>query len=120
MHFLIDENLPLSLAAAFENYGHSVQHVRSLTELRGQSDEVIFEYAATRKLIIVTRDLNFANPLRFNLGKLVGMVVLRFSNDISMEQMCQNVGESAAELSEEQWHNLIVIEPGSVRLRGIK
>ena len=117
MHFLIDENLPLSLEAVFLKQGHSMAHVRNINELRGQPDEVIFEYAAKRKLIIVTRDLNFANPMRFELSKLVGMAVLRFPNDISIERLNQETGRLISEINDEQWHSIVLIEPGSIRLR---
>src|SRR5579872_7317962 len=98
MLFLIDENLPQSLAPAFENHGHNALHVTSLEQLRGQPDEVIFEYAAAKQLIIVTRDLNFANPIRFNLSRLAGIVVLRFPNDISMKQLAQDTASAIGAL----------------------
>ena len=117
MLFLIDENLPLSLGQIFKRHGHGAEFVKNLGELRGKPDEVIFEYAATNGLVIVTRDLNIANPIRFKLERLIGIVVLRFPNDISIERLVQEIGVAMGQLAEEQWHQLVVVEPGSVRLR---
>ena len=117
MHFLIDENLPLSLGKIFRQNGHKAEFVKSLKELRGKPDEVIFEYAAANGLSIVTRDLNIANPIRFDLSKVAGIVVLRFPNDISIELLAQEITSVMDRLNEDQWHQLVVIEPGSIRLR---
>ncbi len=117
MRFLIDENLPLSLGSIFKQNRHEAEFVKNTKELRGKPDEVIFEYAATNGLMIVTRDLNIANPIRFKLEKVIGIVVLRFPNDVSIERIIQEIGNVMSQLTEEQWRQLVVIEPGSVRLR---
>ena len=62
MLFLIDENLPVSIGKIFRKRGFQIDSVKALSELHGQSDEVIFKYAVEKKAIIVTRDLGFANP----------------------------------------------------------
>lgn len=118
--FLIDENLPRSIGSIFADLGFKVAHVKSLTELRGQPDEVIFEYAISQETVIVTRDLNFANRLRFDLSKLAGMVVIRFPNDISVAGICREVKNLAATFHYEDWRNLIILEPGSARLRKLR
>ncbi len=84
MLFLIDENTTTSIGLLFEKKGFEVEYVSNSKELRGQSDEVIFNYAVHKQAGIVARDLGFTNPLRFDLTKLFGVVVLRFPNEISM------------------------------------
>ena len=117
MLFLIDENLPRSIGSIFADLGFRVEYVKRLKQLRGQPDEVIFEYAISHEAVIVTRDLNFANPLRFELPELAGMVVLRFPNEISIAGISQEVKRLAAAFKYEDWRNLIILEPGSARLR---
>ena len=119
MHFLIDENLPRSIGVVFTQLGFVAEHVRDTKQLHGQPDEVIFEYATENKLVIVTRDLNFANPIRFNLSKLPGIVLLRFPNDISIERMCTEVLALGHSLKEKDWNNIVILEPGSLRIRKI-
>ena len=87
MFFLIDENLPTSIGEIFTGRGHSVECVRRLKQLQGQPDEVVFDYAVKKEAMIVTRDLGFGNPLRFELSKLKGGMILRFPNDVSMKRL---------------------------------
>jgi len=115
--FLIDENLPGSIGSIFTDLGFRVESVQSLKQLRGQPDEVIFAYAVSQQAVIVTRDLNFANPLRFELPRLAGMVVIRFPNDMSIAGISQEVRRLATTVPSEDWNNLIIFEPASVRLR---
>ncbi len=119
MRFLIDENLPASVGSVFEDLGFEAQHVRNLKELRGRPDEVIFEYAVSQKSIIVTRDLNFANPIRFELHKLSGIIVLRFPNEISIQSMTEEIKRLIAMFKKADWHHIIILQPGSARLRRI-
>ena len=97
--------------------GFEVEHVRRLDQLRGQPDEILFQYAVSKKSIIVTRDLNFANIVRFELYKLPGIVVLRFPNDIPLKVMCQEIKRLASGFKEDNWHNIVILTPGSARLR---
>lgn len=119
MRFLIDENLPVSVGSVFEGLGFQVQHVRDIKGLHGRPDEVIFDYAVSQKSIVVTRDLNFANPIRFELHRLPGIVVLRFPNDISIKVMVTEIKNLISAFKNNDWHNIIILQPGSARLRQI-
>lgn len=76
MLFLIDENLPFSIGYSFQKKGHEIIHAGKIQELRGKSDEVLFDYAVKNRAIIITRDLDFSNPTTFDLIKISGMVVV--------------------------------------------
>lgn len=117
MSFLIDENLPPTLGHVFSKRGFIVECVLDLPQLRGSPDEVIFEYAIKHRMIIVTRDLGFANPLRFNLAQLQGLVIIRFPNEISIKVLCEEIVQLLQDMPKERFHNLIVLEPGSIRVR---
>lgn len=119
MFFLIDENLPTSLAEIFMNRGYSVECVRNQKQLQGQPDEVVFNYAVEKDGIIVTRDLGFTNPLRFELSKLKGIIILRFPNDISIKILKIEVARLIEEFKDKDFQQLVVVEPGSVRIRKI-
>ncbi|TSC77517.1 MAG: hypothetical protein G01um101424_364 [Parcubacteria group bacterium Gr01-1014_24] len=119
MLFLIDENLPFSVGAIFIERGFAVECVGDIKELRGKSDEIIFDYARGKQAIIVTRDLQFANPTRFALNKLLGVMVLRFPNEISITMLCKETERLTRDLKEEDFRQLLVIEPGSIRMRTI-
>jgi len=52
VNFLLDENMPPSLAAVLIDTGHHAIHVRDL-KLTGKPDETIFTHAADNNFIIV-------------------------------------------------------------------
>ncbi len=115
--FLIDENLPRAVGEVFTGLGFRAECVGDNPSLRQKSDEVIFEYAVERKAVIVTRDVGFANPFRFPLNTSAGLIVLRFPNEISMNALCAELRRLIEGFGSEDFNDLIVVEPGSVRKR---
>lgn len=120
MLFLIDENLPISLGEIFSSRGHAVQTIRNLKQLQGRPDEVVFNYAQEKKAVIVTRDLGFTNPFRFDISKLVGVVILRFPNDISIKTLKNEAKRLMENLKDSDFKQIVILEPGSVRTRKIQ
>ena len=121
MLFLVDENTTSSIRMVFEEKGFQAECVKDIPELRGKPDEVIFDYAVAKQATIVTRDLGFTNPRRFNLAQLIGLVVLRFPNEISSTAFLGEVEKLMEGMTEEDFRGrIIVIEPGSVRLRRLQ
>ncbi|MBI4159708.1 DUF5615 family PIN-like protein [Candidatus Wolfebacteria bacterium] len=116
MLFLIDENIPRSLGLVFKRGNSDVEFVYDSQKLRGKSDEVILNYAHERGFIIVTRDLQFANPY-FYPSRLAGLVIIRFPNEISVPALCDEVERLTADLKEVDYRNLLIIEPGLLRSR---
>jgi predicted nuclease of predicted toxin-antitoxin system len=57
--FLIDQQLPATLAVWFDQKGHAAEHVRDVG-MREASDQLIWRYADERGAIIVTKDEDFA------------------------------------------------------------
>lgn len=64
MRFLLDADIPCSSALTFRKLGHEVVDVRDLG-LGNATDEEIVKYAKENKLILVTRDVEFASVLRY-------------------------------------------------------
>jgi len=115
--FLIDEDLPRSLAKALRNAGLSAFHVPD-RGLRGASDAAILEHAVTNEVVLLTGDLGFANLLRFPLGTHCGIDVVRFPNEVPASMMAAATAQTLKELSAEELRgSLAIIEPGRVRLR---
>ena len=117
LRFLIDENLPRIVGGVFKLSGFVVEHVGSNPSLRQKSDEAIFDYAVEQKSVIVTRDLGFANPTKFPLHKIMGLVIIRFPNEVRIATLCKEIERLVDAFEEKDFHNLIIIEPGSVRKR---
>lgn len=120
MQFLIDENLPGSFGNIFKKQSFTVTHVKELSELHGQSDEVIFNYCSSNNCVLITRDIGFTNPTRFNQNKVPGLILIRFPNEISIKNLIREVERLVEGFSEKDYRALIIIEPGLVRKRTIK
>ena len=119
MRFLIDENLPALVGSVFEERGYEVEVVLDQSALRGESDEVIFDYAVNRGAILVTRDLDFTNPLRFSIKSMRGVIIIRFPNEVSISILCDELRRLISKLTIEDFKQLIIIEPGSLRMRSL-
>lgn len=59
MKFVIDQQLPATLASWFEAKGYEAVHVRDLG-LHRASDAVIWRYARDQDAVVVTKDEDFA------------------------------------------------------------
>ena len=117
---LVDEDLPRSLVVALLDAGLAARDVRDVG-LRGRSDREIVEYAVQHNLTLLTADVGFGNLLRFPLGRHAGIVVARFPNEVSPTQLNAGIVRALSSLRDDEIiGNLIVIEPGRIRLRRVR
>ena len=65
MKFKLDENLGASAVRAFLDAGHDTSSIH-LQNLAGAADDQVFEICASEQRVLVTLDLDFANPLTFD------------------------------------------------------
>lgn len=115
--FLIDEDLPRSLATALRKEGLTAEDVRDVG-LRGQDDASVFSHAQSRGFVLMSGDLGFANILTYPLGSHLGIVIARFPNEMPAAHVTLSVVAGLRLLSEDDIRgNLVVITPGRIRLR---
>ncbi|HAV12611.1 MAG TPA: hypothetical protein DCX06_03805 [Opitutae bacterium] len=76
MQFKLDENLGGRGQSVLTNSGHDVSTV-TLQQLEGAIDDVLIEVCRIEKRVLVTLDLDFANPVHYPPWKYEGIVVLR-------------------------------------------
>ncbi|MBI5478057.1 MAG: DUF5615 family PIN-like protein [Deltaproteobacteria bacterium] len=115
--FLVDEDLPRSLAPALRADGLDVADVRD-EGLRGASDQDVFRHATASGRVLLSADLGFANILRFPLGTHPGMVVARLPHELPVTQLAAAIRDALARLADEELEgNLAIVEPGRIRLR---
>ncbi len=76
MKFLLDENLPQSLAPWLEQIGYTCSHVRGL-QLSGKPDLSIVEFAEEEDWIIVTHDLDFSRIISISGRKKPSVITFR-------------------------------------------
>lgn len=117
LKFIIDEDMPRSTARILKTKGYEVLDVRDFG-LRGKSDDEIYEFAQKEKAVILTGDLGFGNLLHFPVGSHSGIVIAHFPNEVSTSELNNQIIKTFETLAEIDFNgNLIIIEPGKVRIR---
>ena len=115
--FLIDEDMPRSLAARLRDAGVDAEDVRDVG-LRGASDAVIFEHAVRSEMALITGDLGFSNLLLFSPDTHSGILITRIPNEVSTRLVNDLVLRAVQYLSDEDIRgNVIIVEPDRIRLR---
>lgn len=117
LKFVIDEDMPRSTGGILIKRGYDVKDIRD-HELRGAEDQEIYEFAQREQAVILTADRSFGNILRFPLGKHCGIAIAHFPNEMPTGEINRLLVELLADLSEDDFKgNLIIIEPGKMRIR---
>jgi len=114
MRFFLDANIPLSLKVVFRVHGE-VMHAND-DPRGGRTDQDIARGAMEFGAILVTRDLEFANPKLFPVGAHLGLIILRVPHFYVASQIAALVQRflSKAPLSDLEGA-ITVVEPGRVR-----
>ena len=117
LKFLVDEDMPRSTARILQNKGFNVLDVRDCG-LKGKSDEQVFKFAQDEEAVILTGDLGFGNLLKFPLGSHSGVVIAHFPNEVSTAELNHQISTGMENLAEKEFKgNLIILEPGKIRIR---
>jgi predicted nuclease of predicted toxin-antitoxin system len=115
--FLVDEDLPRSLAPALAAAGFSAEDIRDHS-LRGRPDDDVLRYAFAHGFAILSGDVGFGSIVRFPLGTHHGIIVARFPNDMPVRSLNEAIIAGLHGLTDDEIAgSLVVIEPGRVRLR---
>jgi len=115
--FLVDEDLPRSLAVSLRDRGRDAIDVRDFG-LRGSADAIVFQYARDHSLTIITADVGFANEIAFPPELHHGIVLCRFPNSVAAPMLVEHIIKGLEALADEDLRSAtLVIEPGQIRLR---
>jgi len=115
LKFKLDENLDVRLATAMQAKGFNGDTVLS-EALSGTSDDGLFEVCKATDRVLITLDLDFANPLRFPPGAASGIMVLR-PQSINLAQVRSLLFHALARLKQEDIKGrLWIVEPARVRV----
>jgi len=115
--FVVDEDMPRSTGVALVKEGYEVKDIRD-HGYRGADDREIYDFARKEEAILLTGDLGFSNILKFPLGEHFGIVVARFPNEMSPHNINEEIVRSFKDLVENDFRgNLIILEPGRIRIR---
>jgi len=117
MKFLLDADVPRSSSLVLREHGHKVTDLRDIS-LGSASDKEVIKYAKENDFILVTRDVEFANILRYPKGSHVGIVVLRLPFDFTSEQINSVLNDFIKSVKvEELVKNVAIVELGRYRIR---
>ena len=70
--FLLDENVPRRIYRVLKEHGYQIEYVP-----KGVDDETVIKMAREKNLVLVTRDSDFADEIRYPPGSHPGIIVLR-------------------------------------------
>ena len=117
LRFLTDEDVPCSTARVLRNAGFDAVDVRDVG-LRGKKDHEVFDYAQREGRLLITCDMGFSNVLNFPASENHGILVVRISDNESIETFNREILRAVEEVGENLSHHLAIVELGRVRLRG--
>ena len=118
MLFLIDSDLPRSLAALVSSLGHEVLDVRDLG-LGAAPDEQIATEARQRGACLITGDFGFADIRNYPPADYAGIAVLEIPGDAGTEIILSMARSwlSQPALLKLLPGRLAIVAPGRIRLR---
>ncbi len=114
MRFLADENVSRLVVEHLRTAGHDVTRIGELG--LGASDDAVIAAAWREDRILITEDRDFGEMVIRQQMSVPGLVLLeldRLSNVAEAERVTEIVSANAERLP----GNLMVIEPGRVRVR---
>ena len=116
MKLKLDENLGSAARVALEAAGHDVSTVPAQGLQESLDDDLILQCKREGRAL-VTLDLDFANPLRFEPADYPGIAVLRLPSEPSARVLNELLQTLAGALEREQLEGrLWIIEIGRLRV----
>lgn len=114
---VVDEDLPRIIDEVLGSLGWEVKDVRDIGS-RGENDQEIIAFAQKSRAVLFSGDWGFANILEFPPQDYYGIVILHFPNELSTNFMAQESKMALSKIPLESFKkNLIIIEPGKIRIR---
>jgi len=106
LKFLLDADMPRSSADVIRSFGYDVEDVRDIG-LGSAKDREIIEYALKNNRIIVTRDTDFGEVLRY--PKHPGAIIFRLPYTFTAREINEKLKEFLNSVSEDEIKNAIVM-----------
>ena len=114
MRFLIDADCPRSIGSTLRGSGHDVTDIRDIDP--AAPDHVIYALIRRESYILVTRDMDFSNILRYPVGKNFGIILLRL-HLMPVEEIIRIIQNVFARLSQDDLlGSLTVVRRDRIRI----
>lgn len=115
MRLKLDENFDVRLVPLLEHEGFDVDTVRD-ESLSGARDETIYQACRDSRRVLVTLDLDFANPLRFPPEPTEGIVIVRVPRPLLSLIRSTLLSALPEVKSNPPKGALWIVEPGRIRI----
>lgn len=106
LEFLLDADMPRSSVEIIRSLGFNAEDVRDIG-MRPARDKEIIEYALNNNCIIVTRDTDFGEVLRY--PKHPGAIIFRLPYTFTVKEINKRLKEFLTSVSEDKIRNAIII-----------
>ena len=115
MHFLIDADCPRSIGQILQGSGHDVTDIRDIDP--AAPDSVVYKLIQRESYILITRDMDFSNILRYPVGKNFGIILLRL-HLIPTEDILKIIQNVLTRLTHDDlFGSLTVVQRDRIRIR---
>ncbi|HET9226578.1 MAG TPA: DUF5615 family PIN-like protein [Thermoanaerobaculia bacterium] len=113
--YLVDENLPRSLAPSLHAAGFEAEDVRD-QGLRGRPDTEVLSLAISRGWVLVTSDLGFGSLVR-SASSFSGLILIRLPDEWPVWRINEVVKKAVATLAGRDLSGCVVtVEPKRLRI----
>ena len=119
LRVLVDEDLPRSTAPLMQSHGVDARDVRDVG-LKGAPDAEIFKYAQKEKRIILTRDVEFGNILKYPPQNHHGVIVVRLPNTFVRDQIIKVIEKFFIYTKIQEFaHKIVILDIDNYRIRSV-
>ena len=117
---LVDEDMPRPVTALLRSLGIDVADVRDVG-LKGSTDSEVIRYAREHKMILLSRDKEFANILRYPPGSHCGVIWVNLPYTFLRKQILDAVEKFLVRVERDKLpNNLTILQTGKYRIRQLR
>ena len=117
LRILVDEDIPRPTAGLLQSLGINAIDLRDVG-LKGATDDEVFGYAQKQEMVIISRDKEFGNIVKYPLGTHHGIIWVNLPNTFIRQQILDAVKRFFVEVERNKLlNNLTILEVGRYRIR---
>jgi predicted nuclease of predicted toxin-antitoxin system len=117
LKILVDEDMPRPTTGLLQSLGIDAVDLRDIG-LKGSTDAEVFEYAQKNKMIIMSRDKEFGNILKYPLGTHCGIIWVNLPHTFIRHQILGAIERFFVEVERDRLpNNLTILEVRRYRIR---
>ena len=117
LKILVDEDMPRPTAALLKSLDIDALDVRDVG-LRGSPDAEVFAYAQEHEMILISRDKEFANILKYPPSSHCGIILIKLPFTYVRHQILDVIGRFFGQVERDKLpDNLTILERDKYRIR---